>query len=82
MTQTYCDAIEKDHVQIVPLHNFPILILFQGLGYPAKEIGQERLFDLESFDLESLPYPGRTAGTEDENRVNWEMKDKSLLGED
>lgn len=77
MTQTYCDAIEKDHVQIVPLHNFPILILFQGLGYPAKEIDQERL-----FDLESLPYPGRTAGTEDENRVNWKMKDKSLLGED
>ena len=50
--------------------------------YPAKEIDQERLFDLESFDLESLPYPGRTAGTEDENRVNWKMKDKSLLGED
>ena len=77
MTQTYCDAIEKDHVQIVPLHNFPILILLQGLGYPAREIYQGIL-----FDLESLPYPGRTAGTEDENRVNWEMKDKSLLGED
>ena len=77
MTQTYCDAIEKDHVQVVPLHDFPVLILFQGLGYPAKEIDQNKL-----FDLESLPYPGRTAGTEDENRVDWEMKDKSLLGED
>ena len=56
---------------------------FLGDGHRLKlflgvwESGDKRL-----FDLESLPYPGRTAGTEDENRVNWEMKDKSLLGED
>jgi len=45
-------------VQVVPLHDFPVLILFQGLGYP---------------------YPGRTAGTEDENRVNYRETNEQLV---